>query len=177
MTASVGSVGMFISGTYNSFSNPKEAADNSKSGITTETCIINILNCTSYNGVTNHGMIRLHTVGLALGNTSNNNNIFLRIKINGTIGGTPSYTPQAGTTANNGLTITSGNSIASYDVAGTTISGGTMVVSIPVGTSGNQVIDITSLNILLAPGDIASFTVTATVSSQVGVSVNWSEDI
>ena len=170
----VASIGMFVSGSRNFISNPKWAIDSNKATITTETNLVTIRNCNTYNGVPNKGMIRLNSISFG---TGNNSVATLRIKSNATLGGTPSYTPINGTTADNGVTITSGNSITSYDTAGTTVNGGNYLFNMSVGNTGAINIDLTPYDILLAPGEIATVSASATASSTIGCSVNWSEDI
>lgn len=169
------SVGIFISGSRNFISNPKFGIDNNKATITTETCILNIKNSSSYNGTTNRGTIRLNQISVA---TATNNVVCtLKFKLNATIGGSTIYTPINGTSVDSGITITNGNSIASYDTGGTTISGGIYLYNLTIGAQGNANIDLTNIELLLSPGDILSVTASASASATVGVSVNWSEDI
>jgi hypothetical protein len=169
-----GSFGAFISGERTFASNPKWAIDNIKTTITTETCLVNIQNCTSYNGVANRGVIRLNSISFA----SNTTGIaVIRIKIGATIGGTPAYTAVNGTIAGGGATITAGNSIASYDIAGTTVTGGQYIYNMTIAGTSSNVIDLSPFFVLLFPGDIASITGTSSASATLGVSVNWSDDI
>jgi len=165
-----GSIGTFVSGARSFASNPKWATDNNKAAITTETCIFNLQNCTSYNGSTNRGLLRLNS--LSAGTPTNNTLVVVRLKLGATIGGSPSYTAVSG--SGGPATITAGNSIASVDTAGTTVSGGTQLFSITSGAS--SLIDLTPLDIFIVPGEILSVTATASASATVGVSLNWSED-
>lgn len=169
-----GSVGIFISGVKSFIGNPKWAADSNKATITTETCLLNIKNCTTYNGVTNRGLIRLNSV--SFGSTVATGIAQCRFKIGATIGGSPSYTPVNGSTADTGVTITAGNSIASVDVAGTTVGAGTYIYNI-TAMNGVAVMDLTPFEIYVAPGEILTISGFASSSSTLGVSVNWTEDI
>jgi hypothetical protein len=173
-TMYVGSIGMFISGERNFISNPHWGIDNSKAAITTETSLLNIKNCTTYNGMHNRGMIRINSISFA----SNNNSIStLLFKLNSTLTGGPGFTPINGSTADNGTTITNGNSIASYDTSIATISGGSYIFNLSIGQTSNANVDLTSLEILLAPGDILTVSAKSTASATLGTSINWSEDI
>lgn len=174
ITMYCGSVGAFISGQRSYVGNPQWAMDNFKTAITTETNILTLRNATTYNGVTNRGLIRLNSLSAS---NSANTTCFIRLKINATLGGTPSFTTINGTTANNGVTITNGNSVASYDTAGTTVTGGTYIFNMSVGPAGMQMIDLTDLNLFIAPGETATFSGFALANTTIGVSVNWSEDI
>ncbi len=169
-----GSVGIFISGQRSFIGNPQWAIDSYKTAITTEVAMLNIKNCTTYNGVTNRGMIRLNSISAS---NSANTTALIRLKLSATIGGSPSYTTINGTTADGGVTITSGNSIASYDVAGTTVSGGVYVFNIQINPSGGQIIDVTPFNIYIAPAEIMTISGFAIANTNIGVSVNWSEDV
>jgi len=175
-----GSVGAFLSGMRVFTSSPRWSMDSIKTGITTEKCLINIRNATTYNGIVNRGLIRLNslTVGAS---TAANQNVIIRFKTGVTVGGSPSYTAISGTTADGGVTITSGNSVASYDVAGTTVTNGVYIFSIALTTGtnapANTVIDLTPFDIYIAPAEILTISAYASGSASVGLSVNWTEEI
>ena len=172
-----GSVGISISGTQSFVSNPKWAMDSTKSGITTETCLINLQNATSYNGVPNRGIIRLTQIS-GITTSGGTNYSIVRFKLGATIGGSPSYTAVNGILASGGATITSGNSVASYDVAGTTVSGGTFQYGFTTqNSSGGWAVDLTNAELYIAPGEIMSITAFSSASATCSVALNWSEDI
>ncbi len=171
-----GSVGFFLRGERQFISSPRWAMDNNKPGITTETCLLNLKNATTYNGVSNRALLRLTQVSFAASAASGIS--VLRFKINATIGGAPAYATINGTTADGGVTITSGNSVVSYDTAGTTVAGGTYIFNASVGNGGGGVtIDLTPYNLFVAPGDILTVSGFSTISSAMSVSINWNEDI
>ena len=169
----VGSVGIFITG-LRDFLGPQWAIDNQKS-VTTETNIISLRNCTTYNTVTNSGLIRLRSVSVCY-NNAGNGYAMLRLKKAVTLGGVPAYTTINGTSADNGVTITSGNSIASYDVAGTTITGGTYIFNISLGISNSSIVDMTPYNIYIAPAETLTFSGFASLAGNIQVGINWNED-
>lgn len=175
-----GSVGAFISGARSFIGNPKWGMDNNKTGITTETNILTLKNATTYNTVTNRGMIRINSISVGA-STATGSAVIVRLKMNTTLGGTPAYTAVSGTTADNGVTITSGNSITSYDVAGTTITGGNYIHSLALATGTNapsvEIFDLTDKEIIIPPGEILSITGFSTNSATISVAINWSEDI
>lgn len=171
-----GSVGVFLSGLRSFAGSPKWALDSNKSSITTETCLLNIKNCTTYNGVTNRGLLRFNSLSFANGNTVASIAV-VRFKIGAAIGGSPSYVPVSGSSANQGVTITSGNSIASYDTAGTTVSGGMYIYNASVANAGQGIIDLTPFNIFVAPGEILTISGFSTNTAILSVSTNWTEDI
>lgn len=170
-----GSVGIFLSGKRSYIGNPKWTADNNKSGVTTETNILTLKNATTYNGVSNRSLIRLSNLSVSASAASGVS--VIRFKINSTLGGTPSYTTINGSTADNGATITSGNSITSYDTAGTTVTGGTYIFGITVDNPDTSVIDLESYNIFIAPGETLTISGFSTISSVIGVAINFIEDI
>lgn len=171
----VGSVGVFITGQRNFVGNPKWSMDNNKSSITTETNIITLKNATNYNGGTNRGMIRLNSI--SFGSSAASGIAVIRLKLNATLAGSPAYTPINGTTINNGTTITSGNSITSYDVAGTTVTGGQYVYSITIDNPGSGNINLEPYDIFVTPGETLTISGFSTNTSQIGVAINWTEDI
>ena len=168
------SVGIFLTGQRIFNSQPRWAMNNSKATITTETNLITIRNCTTYNGVANRQTIKLQ--GVSFGSSSATSVSTLKFVLNATLGGTPAYTTINGTTANAGVTITSGNSIASYDTAGTTVTGGTYLFNTTVAGASGQYCDLTTQDIYIAPGETLTISGLASASSTLGVSVNWCED-
>lgn len=170
-----GSVGAFISGVRSFIGNPRWGMDNNKASITTETNILSIRNATTYNGVANRGMIRLSFVTFAA--SAANGIAALRFKVGVTLGGTPAFTPISGSTADNGVTITSGNSIASYDTAGTTVTGGTYIGGLICDNPNTTDVGLEQYNVFIAPGETLTLSGFSTISSTIGVCLNWSEDI
>ena len=170
----VGSVGIFISGTRSFIGSPRWAADNSKAAITTETVLVNLRNATTFNGVTNRSLARLNSI--SFGSTANNGIATLRLYFASTLGGSPSWSQISGTSGDSGVTITSGNSVISKDTAGT-FSSGTYMYSAVIGSPGNDILDLTSLELYLGPAEILTLTGTSTASSTLAVALNWSEDI
>jgi len=178
LTIYCGSVGVFLCGERSFVGSPKWAMDSYKATITTETCLLNLRNATTYNGVTNRSLVRIQTITFSsAAAAAAAAAAFLRFKIGATIGGSPSYTGVSGSTADGGVTITSGSSVASYDTAGTTVTGGTFIHSIGAGDSSNSFIDLTDAGIYIAPGEILTISGFSSSSATLGCSVNWTEDI
>ena len=170
----VGSVGVFISG-LREFLGPQYAIDNNKSSITAETSIISLRNCTTYNGVTNTGTVRIRSISMAYNNGVNGFGV-LRVRKGATLGGVPAYTPINGSTADNGVTLTSANSIVSFDTAATTSTGGFYQMNLNAGNAGQVVLDVSNYLLFIGPGEIMTLGCFCTVSGNVQVAVNWSED-
>lgn len=175
LTMYCGSVGVFLCGQRAFVGSPKWAMDSYKTAITTETALLNIKNCGTYNGVTNRSLIRLNSVSFS--NSGNNSNAILRFKYGATLGGSPSYACIAGTTGDSGATITSGNSVATYDVAATTVAAGTFQHSVTTNGNGTTTHDLTNRDLIIAPGEIMTVSGYASSSSGLCVSLNWTEDI
>ena len=175
LTMYCGSVGIFASGPRQFASNPRWAADRSVTIANgSETLIMNLKNASSYNGVTNRGLIRLNSISLA--SSVINQTAVVKFYIGTAPGGSPSFTAINGTLAAAGDTITSGNSVASVDVAGTKVAtGANYVFNISFSGSGEQ-IDLSQYEIYIAPGEVLSVTGTGSGSMASNVSLNWSED-
>jgi hypothetical protein len=76
------------------------------------------------------------------------------------------------------VTITSGNSVASIDTAGTTSSGGNYLFNLCVPDSGSDTLDLTPFNLFIAPGEVMTMAASNTAASQlIGLAINWTEDI
>ena len=173
LTLYVASVGIFISG-IREFLGAAWGVDSAKNSITAETNLLNIRNCTTYNGVTNYGLIRLRSISAA---TDNGNGLAtLRIKTGVTLGGSPVFTPINGSTADNGVTITSGNSIASFDVAGTGTTG-TVVSNLCLARNSNFALDLTPLNLFIGPGQTITVTAASAAAASIQIAFNWNEDV
>ena len=174
-----GSVGFFVSGTRSFVANNKQAIDNTKTGVTTETNIVTLRNANSYNGVSGRGLIRLQSIGVSV-TTTTAANITIRLKIGAALGGSPSFTAINGTTTTGGIVLTSANSVASYDTAGTTITGGVYIWNLQLGDGNNGganlAVDLTGYEIFIAPGETLTISGASTNSAAIGVSVNWTED-
>lgn len=175
-----GSVGVFVSGYRSFIGNPKWAFDAAKTGVTTESLAFSLKNCTSYNGVTNRGLLRFNSISYG---TNSNTYGAVRFRLGATITGTPVYNPINGTSSqtggnNDGVTLTAANSITSADTAGALTAGsGTYLWGFSIGANSNGVIDLSPFNIFLAPTEILSVSVYAANSLAINVSLTWTEDI
>jgi hypothetical protein len=170
----VGSVYMAVTGEQK-YLGAQWATDNAKT-VTTENVLFSIRNCTTYNGVTNTGRIRLRSISAAYPNNSNAYAV-VRLKKNSTIGGAPSFATINGTTGDNGVTITSGNSIVSVDTAGTTVTGGAYIWQGTMCQAGNLYADLSSFDIFVSPGEILTVSGFASNSASVAAGLNWEEDV
>lgn len=154
---------------------PQFGAESTKNSITTETNILSLRNATTINGVPNRGLIRLRQIVIA---TDGGNGIAtLRVKRAVTLGGSPVYSPVSGSTADSGVTLTSAQSTASFDVAGTTVTGGTTVYNAAAARNSHALIDLTPFEIFIAPGETLTFSAASAASASISVAVNWNEDV
>jgi len=157
---------------------PRHGASSVDTTVTTEIAAFSFKNCTTFNTVRNGGLVRIRTVTFGSNSGGAGSGItFLRMIKNASLGGTPAYIPHNGSTSNNGVTITSGNSIVSVDTAGTTVTGGNgeYVAIVAVGNSMSA--DVTELNLYLSPGETMTFSIESSQSATVGVGITWSEDL
>lgn len=128
-----------LSGFSTMFSQPirnPRAVQNTKSISTDETNILTIRNKRIYNGYVNQGELSPYI--LTLTNDGNKGAIF-RIYGNTTLGGTPNY-QDVGT-----------NLMSEKEVAGTTVSGGTLLGAFAVGRLSSETIDLAALAIRMPP--------------------------
>jgi len=175
LTMYCGSVGVFLSG-ERKFLGATWGTNNNKTGIsTTITNILTIKNCTTYNGVANKSLIRLKSISFA--SDSGNSIATLLLIKNATVGGTLTYVTIAGTSGDNGVTITNGNSVSSVNTIGTTVTGGQQMFNTSLARNSSSFLPVVELDIFLEPGSTMTFACFATASSNIGITVNWSEEV
>jgi hypothetical protein len=174
LTIHIGSVGVFIDGPR-SFLGPQFATDNSKATVTTETNLFTLRSATTINGVPNRGLVRVRQISVLT--DSNNGYATFRIRKGTALGGSPSFAAVSGTTADGGVTLTSAQSSVSRDTAGTTTTGGDVIWNTVLFNDGSGVIDLTSQDIWIGPGETLTVSGAATASATLAAAVNWSEDV
>ena len=173
------SIGQFLEGPRR-FLGPRGALDamNVSVADVTQTNIIAFRNATTFNGTQNYSIVHIRQISFS-GNKSPQPSgcINLRVIRNPTTT-FASFTPYNGTTADGGVTITSGNSVMSSNVTASTISGGTTTYTSTISIGGEQTIDVTEYNVNMYPGDVYCFVAYSSVASvTVGVSTVWNEDV
>lgn len=157
---------------------PRHGQSTTKTTVTTQVAAFTLKNATTYNTITNGALVRVRTLSFGSNTGGAGNGItYLRLIKNATLGGTPAYTPHDGSTSDNGTTITSGNSVVSVDVAGTTVTGGNVEYNAIVAVGNSMAEDVTELNLYLAPGETLTFAIESTQSATIGVGMTWSEDL
>jgi hypothetical protein len=136
---------------------------NDKAAVTTtETSIVTIQNKALFVTKTNRVEIELKSFSYGVDGTKP---AIIRLVKNTTLGGSPSYND-----------ISANTSVVSYDIAGTTLTGGEPIFTISVPKSDGDVIDLSPYNIVLEPGEILTLSVEATSSTTDATgSLVWSE--
>lgn len=65
----------------------------------------------------------------------------------------------------------------SYDIAGTTVTGGITLYNATFARQNSFTMDLTPLNIVLEDGDTLTFSMSTSSSGVCTVAVNWQEDV
>ncbi|GAB4272812.1 hypothetical protein [Thermincola ferriacetica] len=133
----------------------------SKTGVTTEQAIITIRNNSTFQGKTNRTRIKLDYLSVA---TDGTKSVTVRLVRNATLGGTPSFTDISTTT-----------SVVSYDTAGTTLTGGTRVLTFEMAKVESIMELLDPLDLYLDPGDTFTVSATSSLSNDVDVALSWRE--
>lgn len=137
--------------------------NNRKTGVTTETNLLTIRSNATFGGLINRKFVK--PLFLSISNTSTADALF-RVVLNATLGGSPTFTD-----------ISTGTSVVSYDVAGTTVTGGRLISSFYVNGNTQSQIDVTNIPFVL--NNLDTLTISAT-SLGAGIiastAINWSEE-
>jgi len=154
------SAGRIGGGTTDTSARPFAAA-NIKSGITTETNIISLQNASTFQGFTNRIVVEGTIFSCASDGTKT---ATVYIKQGVTLGGTPSFSD-----------IDATNSVASIDTAGTTVTGGSTVLAIPLAKVDSRVLDMTPFRFRLYPGQTMTFSAESSSATEIDIGLNWQE--
>jgi hypothetical protein len=140
----------------------------SKATVTTEVAIFTIKNKTTYPTAlskTNYIDILLERFGCSIEASSANNLGTVRLVRNATLGGVPSYAD-----------ISASNSVISIDVAGTTVTGGTELLSIELaGKNDKAGENILPYVFIIHPGDTITLAGSSANSATIKASLLWKE--
>ena len=133
--------------------------------VTTETAIVTIRNKSSYASKTNYIDLFLELIFGSIEANSANNLGSIRLVKNATLGGTPAYTD-----------INTTDSVVDFDVAGTTVTGGKTLFSLPLAGKNDRVFqDVTKFNIILNPGEWITMAGTSANSATIEAGFLWKE--
>jgi hypothetical protein len=153
-----GSGGLFIEGRatndldLHSISNEKT--------ITTEVNVLTIKMRSTYHSIENRSVVFPRWISVAAAGTKT---VTFRVYLDPTVGGSPSFT-----------NVDTNDSLIEYDTAGTTVTGGTKVLTFVVSKDGSQVFDLNRLIRLHQPERMV-VTAQSTASSDVVVALTWEE--
>jgi len=136
-----------------------------KTAITTEVAIATIRNKTTYASRVNYIDIILERFGGSIEASSANNLGTIRLVKNATLGGTPSYAD-----------INTTNSVVELDVAGTTVTGGTEIMSFELaGKNDKESENVLSLKFIIHPGETVTLAGSSANSATIRESLLWKE--
>lgn len=173
LTTYVGSFAGFITG-ERKFLGANFSTAHRKTTITTRTNIFSLKMATSLNGAVVKGITRLRSCSFAC--DGGNDSCHFEIVKDTTLGGTPSYAPVSGSTADNGATLTSANSAISVDTAGTTLTGGTIQFNASAARNTGYSMDFTGYDLYIVPGETFTVAITGDASLNGRAACNWNED-
>lgn len=151
---------------YQELHQPQQATGElQKTSVTTETAIFTIRNKTSYASKTNYIDVLIELLGSSIESSNANNLGKVRLVRNATLGGTPSYTD-----------INTSDSVVDIDTAGTTVTGGKELVTIPLaGKNDKGSTNIIPFEIILAPGETITVAGSSDGSATINASLLWKE--
>jgi len=141
------------------------STEQTKAAVTTEVAIFTIRNKSTYASKTNFIDVFLELSSASIEASSANNLGRFRLVRNATLGGTPSYSD-----------INTSDSIVDIDTAGTTVTGGKELLTLPLaGKNDREVLDMTPYDIILAPGETLTLSGVSANSATINGSVLWKE--
>lgn len=157
----VPSVGIYSEGIDGNAMHLVHGKSNTKTGVTTENNIITIRNNATYATKTN--LLRVQPKLVSAASDGNKPAVITCYK-NASLGGSPSYT-----------NFNANTSPVSFDVAGTTVSNGIEILTFTLAKSGNDIVYLDQLPIILAPGDTFTVTGQSSQAADISVSITWEE--
>ena len=163
LTLTTASMGLYSEGPVD-VSGARFSTGNRKTGIIAETNIFTLLNKTTFQGKTNRGRLHLDSIGSAI---SGAQDAQYRMILNATLGGSPSFTD-----------ISTNQSIAAFDVAGTTVTGGIEWRRGPSVGNFQLNEDVSTLEMRLNPGETLTFSGFSFANAVApNLSVSWREEL
>lgn len=159
------SAAAFVEGEVRPRENPR-SFENTKTSIgTSYTNVFTVRNRAEFGSTINHRELIPALLSAAIEASGSNTGSVALIR-NATLGGEPNFTY-----------LDQSDSIAEYDTAGTTVTGGDVLVSIPLSKTGSDIIDVLKYDIQLDRTD--TLTVAAKASGgtlECSASLTWGED-
>ncbi|SDN53406.1 hypothetical protein [Bacillus sp. OK048] len=139
--------------TVNSFSNSKQ--------VSAETSILTLRNNATFQGKTNRVRVQFSYLSI---NCSGGNTATVRLVVNATLGGTPTY-----------INISPTTSVVAADIAGTTVTGGSRKMTTVVNSPGDAQISIIDQDLEIGPGDTLTVSGASSANTTVTVGITWNE--
>lgn len=128
-------------------------------GITTENNVVTLSNQSTWQSKNNRIRSQMRSLSVAVDGTKN---VVIKLIKGTTLGGTPSYSDYNANT-----------SPVQYDVAGTTITGGTVVFAATLDKVGSAVYDLEKWGAFINPGEKLTLSATSAASADVDVAISW----
>ena len=158
---SVGSMGAFVEGVSGNL-DIRNSISSTKSGLLAETNIMTIRNNSTFVSKTNRTRITVDNISLL--NQSSQEGIF-RFYLNPTVGGSPSFT-----------NINANTSVVAYDTAGTTITGGRLLLGVHMAGNQQQFINMEPYKLNFYPGDRLVVSIQSLgISLSASLNLSWIE--
>lgn len=130
-----------------------------KATVTTQANVLTLSSQSTWQSKANRIRSQLRTLSVA---TDGTKPAIIRLTKNTTLGGTPSYTDYGADT-----------SPVQYDTAGTTLTGGTVVMTVTLDKIDSQVFDLDRWGVFLAPGEKLTISAQSASATDVTVAINW----
>lgn len=163
-----GSYGAFVEGhtLLTELHQPEfSSGSHEKTTVIADVAILTIRNKATYASKGNFLDLILLRIAASVEASSANNLANIRVIRNATLGGTPAFTD-----------INTSNSIVEIDVAGTTVTGGTELISaFLAGKNDKTDISIQSLRIILNPGETITVAGSSANAATIDASILWRE--
>lgn len=136
-----------------------------KTTVTTEVAIFSIRNKTTYASKANFIDIMLENITASIEASSANNLGEIRLVKDATLGGPPSWSD-----------ISTTDSVVEIDTAGTTVTGGKELLSIPLAGKNDKIIEkLTDFVIVIADGETVTVSGSSANSATINASLLWQE--
>lgn len=141
------------------------SGERQKTAVTAEVAICTIKNKTTYASKTNFIDALVENIGLSIEASSANNLGKIRLVRNATLGGTPVFND-----------INTTDSIMSIDTAGTTVTGGKELFTVPLaGKNDRESLNLIEYKIMLLAGDTITVAGSSSNSATINTSLLWKE--
>ena len=133
--------------------------------VTSEVAIVTVRNKATYASKTNYIDIVLERFGGSIEASSPNNLGTIRVVKNATLGGSPSYAD-----------INATNSVCEFDVAGTTVTGGSELISFELAGKNDKASElVTPFKFVIHPGESVTLAGLSANSATIRESLLWKE--